>query len=135
MPTYEYQCDKCGRTFEVRQRISAPPLKTCETCGGAVRRLISSTTFILKGEGWYVTDYPSAARKKAAESEKSTAGGDGKKSEKADGKKSEKADGKKSEKKDAAPAKATTGASAPAPTSPPSTTSSAPSTSSGSSSG
>lgn len=126
MPTYEYQCDKCGRTFEVRQRISAPPLKTCETCGGAVRRLISSTTFILKGEGWYVTDYPSAARKKAAESEKSTAGGDGKKSEKADG--------KKGEKKDAAPAKATTGASAPAPTSPPSTTSSASSTSSGSSS-
>ena len=116
MPTYEYQCDKCGRTFEVRQRISAPPLKTCETCGGAVRRLISSTTFILKGEGWYVTDYPSAARKKAAESEKTTAGGDGKKSEKADG--------KKGEKKDAAPAKATTGASAPAPTSPPSTTSS-----------
>ena len=125
MPTYEYQCDKCGRTFEVRQRISAPPLKTCETCGGAVRRLISSTTFILKGEGWYVTDYPSDARKKAAESEKSTAGGDGKKSEKADG--------KKSEKKDAAPAKATTGASAPAPTSPPSTTSSASSMSSGSS--
>jgi len=126
VPTYEYQCDKCGRTFEVRQRISAPPLKTCETCGGAVRRLISSTTFILKGEGWYVTDYPSAARKKAAESEKSTAGGDGKKSEKADG--------KKGEKKDEAPAKATTGASAPAPTSPPSTTSSASSTSSGSSS-
>jgi len=126
VPTYEYQCDKCGRTFEVRQRISAPPLKTCETCGGAVRRLISSTTFILKGEGWYVTDYPSAARKKAAESEKSTAGGDGKKSEKADG--------KKGEKKDAAPAKATTGASAPAPTSPPSATSSASSTSSGSSS-
>jgi len=126
VPTYEYQCDKCGRTFEVRQRISAPPLKTCETCGGAVRRLISSTTFILKGEGWYVTDYPSAARKKAAESEKSTVAGDGKKSEKADG--------KKGEKKDAAPAKATTGASAPAPTSPPSTTSSASSTSSGSSS-
>ena len=126
MPTYEYQCDKCGRTFEVRQRISAPPLKTCETCGGAVRRLISSTTFILKGEGWYVTDYPSAARKKAAESEKSTAGGDGKKSEKADG--------KKGEKKDAAPAKATTGASAPAPTSPPSTTSSASSRAAGSSS-
>ena len=126
MPTYEYQCDKCGRTFEVRQRISAPPLKTCETCGGAVRRLISSTTFILKGEGWYVTDYPSAARKKAAESEKSTAGGDGKKSEKADG--------KKNEKKDEAPAKATTGASAPAPTSPPSTTSSASSRAAGSSS-
>lgn len=124
MPTYEYLCDKCGRTFEMRQRISAPPLKTCEICGGAVRRLISSATFILKGEGWYVTDYPSDARKKATESEKSAAGGDGKKSEK----------GKKREKKDEAPAKATTGASAPAPTPPPSTTSSASPPSSGSSS-
>lgn len=107
MPTYEYQCDKCGRTFEIRQRISEPPLETCETCGGAVRRLISSAPFILKGEGWYVTDYPSAARKKALESEKSAAGGDG----------------KKSEKKDGAAAKTTTDASAPAsvPTSSPST--------------
>ncbi len=107
MPTYEYQCDKCGRIFEVRQRISEPPLETCETCGGAVRRLISSAPFILKGEGWYVTDYPSAARKKALESEKSASGGDGKKSD------------AKSEKKDGAATKATTDASAP--TSSPST--------------
>ena len=111
MPTYEYQCDKCGRIFEVRQRISEPPLETCETCGGAVRRLISSAPFILKGEGWYVTDYPSAARKKALESEKSAAGGESKKSD------------PKSEKKDGAAAKSTTdaSASAPAPTSSPST--------------
>lgn len=109
MPTYEYQCDKCGRIFEVRQRISEPPLETCDTCGGEVRRLISAAPFILKGEGWYVTDYPSAARKKALESEKS--GGDGKKSD------------AKSEKKDGAATKATTDASAPAPapTSSPST--------------
>ena len=73
MPTYEYECLKCGRVFEEKQRISAAPLTTCEKCGGAVRRLLSAAPFILKGEGWYVTDYPSEARKKARESEK---GGD-----------------------------------------------------------
>jgi putative FmdB family regulatory protein len=71
VPTYEYQCDQCQRTFEVRQRITADPLTSCETCGGTVRRLLSPAPFILKGEGWYVTDYPSEARKKARDSEKS----------------------------------------------------------------
>jgi putative FmdB family regulatory protein len=73
VPTYEYECLKCGRVFEEKQRISAAPLTSCEKCGGAVRRLLSAAPFILKGEGWYVTDYPSEARKKARESEK---GGD-----------------------------------------------------------
>ena len=73
MPTYEYHCDGCGRDFEVKQRITEDALKTCEVCGGAVRRLLSPAPFILKGEGWYVTDYPSASRKKAMESDK---GGD-----------------------------------------------------------
>ena len=71
MPTYEYHCDGCGRDFEIKQRISEDALKTCDQCGGPVRRLISPAPFILKGEGWYVTDYPSASRKKAMESEKS----------------------------------------------------------------
>lgn len=70
MPTYEYECKKCGRVFEVKQRISEPPLTAHEACGGAVARLISPAPFILKGEGWYVTDYPSEARKKAKEAEK-----------------------------------------------------------------
>lgn len=74
MPTYEYQCDRCHDVFEVRQRISEPALTTHDGCGGAVRRLLSPAPFILKGEGWYVTDYPSEARKKAVESEKSGAG-------------------------------------------------------------
>ena len=74
MPTYDYHCDGCGRDFEVRQRISEAALTTCDVCGGSVRRLISPAPFILKGEGWYVTDYPSASRKKAMESEKG--GGD-----------------------------------------------------------
>jgi putative FmdB family regulatory protein len=72
MPTYEYECLKCGRVFEIRQRISEPPLTVCDACGGQVRRLLSAAPFILKGEGWYVTDYPSESRKKALESEKSS---------------------------------------------------------------
>jgi putative FmdB family regulatory protein len=74
VPTYEYHCDACGRDFEVKQRISEEPLTTHDGCGGPVRRLLSPAPFILKGEGWYVTDYPSASRKKALESEKG--GGD-----------------------------------------------------------
>ncbi len=70
MPTYEYACDECGRTYEVRQRISAPPLTRCQHCNGPVRRLLSAAPFILKGGGWYATDYPSESRKKAMETEK-----------------------------------------------------------------
>jgi putative FmdB family regulatory protein len=72
VPTYEYQCDQCRRTFEVQQRITAAPLTRCDVCGGSVRRLLAPAPFILKGEGWYVTDYPSEARKKAIEAEKSS---------------------------------------------------------------
>lgn len=72
MPTYEYKCNDCGREFEVRQRISEPALTQCETCGGTLKRLLSAAPFILKGAGWYVTDYPSESRKKALESEKSS---------------------------------------------------------------
>ena len=72
MPTYEYECLKCKRVFEIRQRISEPALKVCDVCGGEVRRLLSAAPFILKGEGWYVTDYPSASRKQALQSEKSS---------------------------------------------------------------
>jgi putative FmdB family regulatory protein len=71
--------------FEVRQRISEAPLTKCEVCGGPVRRLLSPAPFILKGGGWYVTDYPSESRKKAMESEKSgTSSASSDKSAKAD---------------------------------------------------
>jgi putative FmdB family regulatory protein len=72
VPTYEYECDACHRTFEVRQRISEPALTACDVCGGAVRRLLFPAPFILKGGGWYVTDYPSESRKKAMDAEKSS---------------------------------------------------------------
>lgn len=81
MPTYEYECEQCRRVFEVRQRISAAALTTCDACGGAVRRLLSPAPFILKGGGWYVTDYPSESRKKATESEKKKAAESEKKAE------------------------------------------------------
>lgn len=56
MPIYEYQCDKCG-TFEATQKITDKPLSKCPTCKGRVKKLISNTSFQLKGSGWYVTDY------------------------------------------------------------------------------
>ncbi len=56
MPIYEYQCDNCG-VFEVSQRITEDSLKKCPTCKAKVKRLISNTSFMLKGSGWYATDY------------------------------------------------------------------------------
>jgi putative FmdB family regulatory protein len=77
MPIYEYRCQKCG-DFESMQRISDPPLKSCPTCRRKVTKLISSTSFQLKGSGWYITDY---ARKggDAAKTGESAKGGEGKK--------------------------------------------------------
>lgn len=56
MPIYEYHCSKCG-VFEVTQRITEDPLKKCPTCHHKVQKLISNTSFQLKGSGWYITDY------------------------------------------------------------------------------
>ena len=56
MPIYEYRCERCG-DFEESQRITDPPLQRCPKCRRKVRRLISNTSFQLKGSGWYVTDY------------------------------------------------------------------------------
>src|SRR4030095_10939224 len=49
-----------------------PPLTTCDRCGGPIHRLLSATPFILKGGGWYVTDYPSESRKQASKAESSS---------------------------------------------------------------
>ena len=56
MPTYEYECSN-GHQFEVVQRITAEPVRECEVCGAETRRLISATSFILKGGGWYSDGY------------------------------------------------------------------------------
>lgn len=57
MPIYEYRCRKCNREFEVVQSITAPELKSCKFCKGPVTKLMSVSSFHLKGSGWYVTDY------------------------------------------------------------------------------
>ncbi len=66
MPIYEYQCEKCGH-FEVTQKITGNSLRRCPTCKGKVKKLISNTSFQLKGTGWYITDY---ARKEKGTEEK-----------------------------------------------------------------
>jgi putative FmdB family regulatory protein len=66
MPIYEYECGKCG-VFEVSQRISEAALSKCPTCRRRVRRLISNTSFQLKGSGWYVTDYARGGKKGSGE--------------------------------------------------------------------
>jgi len=57
MPLYEYKCNSCDKTFEVLQKMNEEPLKTCLYCNGHVSKLVSSSSFQFKGNGWYVTDY------------------------------------------------------------------------------
>jgi len=76
MPIYEYECAKCG-IVELMQKITDKPLKRCPRCGGKARKLVSHTSFQLKGSGWYVTDYagkgkPSDKKKKTETAESSS---------------------------------------------------------------
>jgi len=58
MPTYEYQCEKCGHRFEAFQSMKDKPLTSCPACSGPVKRLISpGAGLIFKGSGFYITDY------------------------------------------------------------------------------
>jgi putative FmdB family regulatory protein len=57
MPIYEYKCRKCGKEYEIFQRITDPARTSCKFCKGPARKLISRTTFHLRGSGWYATDY------------------------------------------------------------------------------
>ena len=70
MPTYEYECEKCGHTFERFQSIKDEPVKKCPECGAPVRRLISAGAgIIFKGSGFYATDYRSESYKREARKE------------------------------------------------------------------
>lgn len=66
MPTYEYKCTR-GHNFEVSQSIKDEPLSKCPKCGRKCRRLISATSFILRGEGWYKDGYSHGGKKKKPE--------------------------------------------------------------------
>jgi len=72
MPTYDYECQACGYTFEKFQPITASPVRRCPRCGRMkIRRLIGAGAGILfKGSGFYQTDYRSSAYKEAAKNDK-----------------------------------------------------------------
>jgi putative FmdB family regulatory protein len=72
MPLYEYQCEACAHRFERIQKFSDPPIESCPTCGGAVKKLISSPAIQFKGTGWYITDY---AKKPAGDGKGGSAAG------------------------------------------------------------
>ena len=79
MPIYEYKCRKCGKQFEAFQGITEPELKTCKFCKGKVHKLVSMSSFSLKGSGWYATDYAgkkSPATSTPAKVEKTESGSD-----------------------------------------------------------
>jgi putative FmdB family regulatory protein len=78
VPIYEYLCEGCARTFEVKQSMKDDPIAACEQCGKPVRRLISSPAIMFKGSGWYITDY-SDKMKPPTESEKTAPTGGEKK--------------------------------------------------------
>jgi len=67
MPIYEYGCSNCG-VIEAFQRITDDPLTRCPNCKRKVTKLISRSSFRLKGSGWYVTDYGDKGRGAAADS-------------------------------------------------------------------
>jgi len=76
MPTYPYECQKCGNAFEKFQSIHDKPVKICPKCRGRVKRLIGAGAgLIFKGSGFYITDYRSDNYKSSAKKEKESSGG------------------------------------------------------------
>jgi putative FmdB family regulatory protein len=73
MPIREYKCKDCGNYVEVIQGINEKPLEKCEKCGGKLEKLISNSSFVLKGSGWYKTDYASSGSSASGSKSKKTA--------------------------------------------------------------
>ena len=79
MPTYEYECDKCGHRFERVQKFSDRPVRRCESCRGPVHKVFYPVGIIFKGSGWHSTDYDSNGPKSRSKPTTTTeTGGDGK---------------------------------------------------------
>ncbi len=70
MPIYEYQCNACNTQFELRQKFSDPPADRCPKCGGTVRKIVSATSFSLKGAGWFDDGYGKKTESANSESDK-----------------------------------------------------------------
>ena len=78
MPIYEYSCRECSYQFERMQKFSDPPETICPQCNGDVQKLISQSTFHLKGTGWYVTDYAKKSSSASSADGKNEATGEAK---------------------------------------------------------
>lgn len=76
VPIYEYRCSKCGETFEAFQKINDKPLTECRFCQGKVEKLISHSSFQLKGSGWYLSDYAKKSTPSHTEVKDTTKAGD-----------------------------------------------------------
>jgi putative FmdB family regulatory protein len=80
MPTYDYECTKCGHRFELFQKMTDPPRRRCPKCRGAVRRLIGAGAgLIFKGSGFHITDYRSKDYRDKANADTASGTGDAKK--------------------------------------------------------
>ena len=78
MPLYAYRCEACGAEEEHLQKFSDPPKAECESCGGALSKLLTPTAFHLKGGGWYKDGYASAKPDGASTSENKSDKGEAK---------------------------------------------------------
>ncbi len=78
MPVYEYECNECHKVFEIQQKMADKPLTSCPECEGEIKKLMSMSSFQLKGGGWYADGYASSSGKansKPAESAPCATGG------------------------------------------------------------
>ena len=73
MPIYEYRCRKCARQFEALQGMTDKDLKKCRYCNGPAEKMMSLSSFHLKGAGWYVTDYGGKKQSDKMKKEKESA--------------------------------------------------------------
>jgi len=68
MPVYEYECNACHKVLEVQQKMADDPLTTCPECQGELKKLMSMSSFQLKGGGWYADGYASTSGKAGTKS-------------------------------------------------------------------
>ncbi|ALA58467.1 FmdB family zinc ribbon protein [Nitrospira moscoviensis] len=74
MPIYEYACQDCAYTFELKQSIKEEPVAVCARCGKSVTRIISAPAIMFKGSGWYITDYSDKLKPPSGEAASSSNG-------------------------------------------------------------
>lgn len=76
MPTYGYRCRNCGHEFEVLQKMSDAPLKTCPKCSGQLAKIVYPAGVIYKGSGYYSTDYKGGGKAARSAGNGSSSGSD-----------------------------------------------------------